>query len=246
MTTYRTLMALVVLLASPAFAQSQRRDNPTAKDTLRWMQTSLEGGLGDYWVGHETRSVRLEDFVGCKVHFSASTHQEPFVNGEPAPDKKPSRIDYFFELGDIDPANIAFSKGPDSGTDVPSFITIRTRNDEKKITSRYSWEPEVGAKPDDTFVIFAVEAFGSDNDYVVRFATAFKHAVEACGGKPSLFADSDRRDERAHTASGGVAVQSAPLRKDIPSIAKAANGSIVSIVMSDKDGKPSPKAAASL
>jgi S1-C subfamily serine protease len=32
--------------------------------------------------------------------------------------------------------------------------------------------------------------------------------------------------------------QSAPPRKDIPAIAKAANGSIVSIVMSDKDGKP--------
>jgi S1-C subfamily serine protease len=35
-----------------------------------------------------------------------------------------------------------------------------------------------------------------------------------------------------------VAGQSAPSRKDIPTIAKAANGSIVSIVMSDKDGKP--------
>src|SRR5271168_2602588 len=32
--------------------------------------------------------------------------------------------------------------------------------------------------------------------------------------------------------------QSAPVRKDIPAIAKSANGSIVSIVMSDKDGKP--------
>jgi S1-C subfamily serine protease len=238
MTTYRTLMALVVLVASPAFAQSLRRDNPTAKDTLRWMQTSLESGSGDYWVGHETRSVRLEDFAGCKVHFSASTHQQPFANGEPAPDKKPTRIDYFFELGDIDPANITFSKGQDSGTEVPSFITIRTRNDEKKITSRYSWEPEVGAKADDTFVIFAVEAFGSDNDYVVRFATAFKHAVEACGGKPSLFADSDRRDERVHTAPDGVAVQSKPHRKDIATIAKEANGAVVSIVMSDKEGHP--------
>ena len=85
MTTYRTLMALVVLLASPAFAQSQRRNNLTAKDTLRWMQTSLESGSGDYWVGHEMRSLRLEDFAGCKVHFSASFHQQPFANGEPAP-----------------------------------------------------------------------------------------------------------------------------------------------------------------
>ena len=32
--------------------------------------------------------------------------------------------------------------------------------------------------------------------------------------------------------------QSAPPRKDIPAIAKAANGAIVSIIMSDKDGKP--------
>ena len=38
--------------------------------------------------------------------------------------------------------------------------------------------------------------------------------------------------------AGVVAAQSAPPRKDIPAIAKAANGSIVSIVMSDKDGKP--------
>jgi hypothetical protein len=36
--------------------------------------------------------------------------------------------------------------------------------------------------------------------------------------------------------AGVVAAQSAPPRKDIPAIAKAANGAIVSIVMSDKDG----------
>jgi hypothetical protein len=36
---------------------------------------------------------------------------------------------------------------------------------------------------------------------------------------------------------GVAAAQSAPPRKDIPTIAKAANGAIVSIVMSDKDGK---------
>ena len=122
MTTYRTLMALVVLVASPAFAQSQRRDNPTAKDTLRWMQTSLESGSGNYWVGHETRSVRLEDFAGCKVHFSASTHQQPFANGEPAPHPNKTDIDYFFELGDIDPANITFSKGQDSAPRCPLLL----------------------------------------------------------------------------------------------------------------------------
>src|ERR1700675_4100734 len=38
--------------------------------------------------------------------------------------------------------------------------------------------------------------------------------------------------------TGVVAAQSAPPRKDIPAIAKAANGVTVSIITSDKDGKP--------
>ena len=113
MTTYRTLMALVVLVASPAFAQSQRRDNPTAKDTLRWMQTSLESGSGDYWVGHETRSVRLEILPAAKCIFRRQLINNRSLTANPAPDKKPTRIDYFFELGDIYPANITFSKGQD-------------------------------------------------------------------------------------------------------------------------------------
>src|SRR5271157_1499562 len=121
------LMMLVVLFASPAYAQSQQdRDNPTVKETLHWLQTSLEIGAGDYSVGHETRSWRLEDFVGCRVHFSYSTRQGPFANGEPAPDKKPYRADYFFSLRDIDIANIRFSKGPGDRLDVPSIITITT------------------------------------------------------------------------------------------------------------------------
>jgi len=233
MRTYRSLMALVVLFVSPAFAQSQRHDAPTVKETLHWMQTSLESAAGDYSVGHEVRSWRLEDFVGCRVHFSYSTHQEPFANGEPAPDKKPYRSDHFFSLGDIDPANIRFAKGPGDRLDVPSFFTIRTRNDEKKITSKYSGLTEA----DDTSLILTFDSVG-DNDYVVRFATAFKHAVEACGGKPSLFADSDKGDDGTHATPGIVAVQPVLPRKDIPSIARAAEGSIVSIVMSDKNGKP--------
>src|SRR5579863_2076448 len=97
MTTYRIVMAFVVLLASAAFGQSRRQDNSTLKETLRWMQTSLEGGAGNYSVGHEIRSVRLESFVGCEVHFSYSEHQEPYVNGEPAPEpNKTYHLDYLF------------------------------------------------------------------------------------------------------------------------------------------------------
>ena len=48
----------------------------------------------------------------------------------------------------------------------------------------------------------------------------------------------DILSETTTTPSTATRAQLAPPRKDIPAIAKAANGSIVSIVMSDKDGKP--------
>jgi hypothetical protein len=39
-------------------------------------------------------------------------------------------------------------------------------------------------------------------------------------------------------AAAVAAAQSTPPQKGIPAIAKAANGAVVSIVMSDKDGNP--------
>jgi hypothetical protein len=178
-----TLMALIVLIVAPGFAQSPAKNNPTVKETLHWIQTTLENGGGDYSVGHEVRSTRLADFDGCKVHFTHSTHQEAFLNGEPAPDKKQSHIDQFFELSDIDPDATAFIKGP--RFDVPAMVTVHTRNDEKKIRTKFSWQSEADSEPDDTYIIFTLDPI--DTEYVGRFAKAFKHAVEACGGKPSTF-----------------------------------------------------------
>jgi hypothetical protein len=195
MWTHRALQTLGVLIviAHPCLGQktilpqSQHNDNPTVKAALRWIQTSLESGAGSYWVGHEVRSIRLDDFADCKTHFSYSEHQEPYANGEPAPEPNKSyHLDYFFSLSDIDPTSIAFTKGQSNGLDVPAFVTIHTRNDEKKITMiNPPYESQADSTPSETYLIFTMDSF--DNDYVVRFAKALKHAVRACGGKPSLF-----------------------------------------------------------
>ena len=72
---------------------------------------------------------------------------------------KTYHVDYLFSLGDIDPTNITFSKGPRFRPDVPSFLTIRTRNDEKKITTRLPWVSEADSKPDDTSLTFSIEFY---------------------------------------------------------------------------------------
>ncbi len=268
---------LTIWIGTAIHAQTQRQGSPNLKETLRWMQTTLENGGGEYEVHHEVRFVRLDDFDGCRVHFSYSTHQVPYANGEPAPEpNKTFHADYYFGLGDIDPTNITFSKGSgihadDDGLfEVPSFITIYTRNDEKKIASKFAWS-EASAKPDDTWLMFQLDSI--DADYIGRFAEAFTHAVKMCGGKPSLFTDSDGRapdtkpprkldmskaiplEPLTPSASASAtpvlpvandtARKQTPLttahRKDIPTIAKDAVGAIVSIVMSDKDGQPIAK-----
>ena len=62
-----------------------------------------------------------------------------------------------------------------------------------------------------------------------------EYVVAPNGGKHGYeFADFVILEETTNV--GVVAAQSAPPRKDIPEIAKAANGAIVSIIMSDKDG----------
>jgi hypothetical protein len=178
--------AIVALFASLALSQSQPQDQPTVKETLSWIQTSLESGSGDYSVGHEMRSLRLEDFAGCKAHFSYSEHQEPYVNGEPAPEpNRKYHLDYYLSLTDVDPSTIVFTHGPPHRIDAPSLVTIRTRNDQKKITIKFPWDSEPDSKPTETYLILTMNSF--DSDYVVRFAKALKHAVKACGGKPSLF-----------------------------------------------------------
>ncbi len=254
--SFPSVILPLTLVLSGGVAAQTKQPQPSLRETLHWMQTSLQSGSGDHEVYHEIRSVRLEDFVGCKVHFSYSEHQVPYANGEPATEpNKTYHVDYLFELGDIDPTNIIFSKGlglraDDKGLyELPSLITIRTRNDEKRITTELPWQSKADSKPDDTYIMFGLDSI--DSDYVVRFAKAFKHAVETCGGKPSLFADSlgqgsDKQAPSAQPAQtsakdplDGIGIpatpQTEPPRKDIPAIAKAANGAIVTIITENND-----------
>ena len=77
-----------------------------------------------------------------------------------------------FNLGDIDPSAISFHR---------NSFEAKTTNDERKI----EWKFELAhvLYPAKTNSVF----FNLASAYGPRFATAFKHAVELCGGKPSKF-----------------------------------------------------------
>jgi S1-C subfamily serine protease len=237
--------ALLVTMLS-AYGQTPKpKPPPTLKETLGWIQDSLKS-YGDTEKetdkGTETRVLRLADFSGCRVHFvftEAVAASKPYY-----------RAEYSFNLGDIDPENGGFIS---LGITRAGIFRAVTHEALEKIAMKTTIDPSPAM--DGSGALFIVEfytPYGSD------FANAFLHAVKMCGGKPSIFTDSDGRDwdEQPPARAGGVAAKpaaredpqlpavesqtavvtarSATPWKDIPSIAKAAYGAIVSIVMSDK------------
>jgi hypothetical protein len=85
-----------------------------------------------------------------------------------------------FNLRDIDPNSIQVAKEPEGSRDyvgVSAQVKLSTRND----LSLLDYTGNVTGKTSfDSFNI-------TDSEYAERFAKAFKHAVELCGGKPSTF-----------------------------------------------------------
>jgi V8-like Glu-specific endopeptidase len=153
----------------PVKAETQRPSPPAVRDTLQWMQNSLNAGGGDQFKGEETLSIRLIDFSGCRVHFAYTESKDG---------KEIFRSEPMFNLDDIDPTTISLRAilGKDQpGTN--DLFVAHTQNDAKKIV----WKVN-GAENTDSKVIFIFP-----RDYGVRFARAFGDAVEVCGGKPSTF-----------------------------------------------------------
>ena len=115
-----------------------------------------------------------------------------------------------------------------------------------QLNSNVSQMPQVGApiracKMTTDFPGFEgrpfVAAQSTNDPCIARNGDILQYNVAPNGGKHGYECATFDILEEANNV-GVAAVQSAPPRKDIPAIAKAANGAIVSIVMSDKDGKP--------
>jgi hypothetical protein len=218
------------LIAASAYGQAPKpQPQPTLKETLGWIQDSLNS-YGDVEKetakGTETRALRLADFSGCRVHF--------VLTYTVAGNEAHYRVENSFNLRDIDPENGGFTS---LGTSRPGFFRAVTQNAIEKIsfkTTSYGPSPPAdlakrfpadtpNRASDGTSALFIVDMYSPYGD---DFANAFKHAVKMCGGKPSIFTDSDRED---------VASRFAPSRKDIPTIAKDADGAVVSIVIGNED-----------
>ena len=156
------------------------QDGDDLKETLSWMQSSLDaitdGGTVSF-DNREVNSTTLVEFSGCRIHFR---HDITEVETElPIDDGRiPIRTRYsseiLFDLGDIDSERISAEPYTVPGYDAYRVFGAHAQNNEKKIV--YS---AGGPGPSLAFPLYA--------EYATRFTKAFKHAVALCGGKPSKF-----------------------------------------------------------
>ena len=235
-------LPLILLVVGVIAAQTAppQKDKPgsaasaaSLSETLQWLRGASEEESGD---GDTHTTFETSGGHSCNV-----TITETRVKAGPDFWIKES-----FSLADIDPGEIhienlgqgEFGKlfQGRSAVDFHTTNYIKTIKD----SSRGPFWPggPILPKPDEIltshYTVFTSDWFAP------RFAKAFKHAVELCGGKPSTVTDSVEQNpaEGEPVALDAVVGQSTPPRMDIPAIVKAANGTIVMVIMSDKDGQP--------
>jgi len=181
----RTALLVVTILAAAASAQQPA----SLKETLQWMHDFVADN-GYQFTGQKTtdngpctvgapdcqqrHDVTTFDSQGCSAIVTWSITLNLKDSG---------KYTYRVSLKDLDPKSVAVGK------DRPFEICVSadTTNSLKKVISSFAPPAEagIGKVPEDsqTFVELVFDSEGHAN----RFAGAFKHAIQLCGGKPSLF-----------------------------------------------------------
>jgi hypothetical protein len=169
------IAAALSLIAVPAYGQSPK---PTLKETLGWIQDSLNSDYGDIdkqtAKGTEADALRLADFSDCRVHFVAT---------ESIAGTETFHEDRRFDIGDIDPAKSGFASRGITSND-PGLFTAVVQNSIKKIVTKTTYGNASLRVVEGRSALFVAQFYSPYGD---DFAKAFTYAVKLCGGKPSMF-----------------------------------------------------------
>jgi hypothetical protein len=173
------------------------QDTPSLKDTLQWMQNTLDSGAGSLYINTgkdgsvEKRELTMPDAKSCVVSFAYQTGPLE-KNSYGIIDKPKFQQLEKFNLKDIDPTTVeagkpihtkAGDKPADAMGPYVSF-SATTRDNAKLISAFMTLHPAPGAQESYTTESLIFEL---PYPYATRFTKAFKHAVLLCGGKPSSF-----------------------------------------------------------
>ncbi|MGH9683567.1 MAG: hypothetical protein ACRD4S_08160 [Candidatus Acidiferrales bacterium] len=180
-----TIMAAALFLT--AVSTYGQKSKPTLKETLGWIQDGLSSDYGNVEKqtakGSEIHALRLADFSGCHVHF---------ISTEAVAGKETFHEEDSFDLGAIDTAKVRFDDHGITSND-PGLFTAATQNAIKKIATKNTYGVTSLPAIEGRSALFVTEFY---SPYGADFTKSFTHAVKMCGGKRSIFPESNGRDRR--------------------------------------------------
>jgi hypothetical protein len=156
-----------------------RQQGPPLSDTLSWMAQTYnpyQNGFGGHGSSLDKCMAKCED-VGSEISTRETlTYKNCQITTTTISNRKDDHgFVETFNLRDLDPNSIIVVTNPTPGT--VAQVKFGTRNNAEVLT--YTGNI-VGKGANSEFTI-------DDADYPRRFAQAFRHGVELCGGKPSTF-----------------------------------------------------------
>jgi hypothetical protein len=162
-----SLAAVILMFVSAANAQN-------LKDTVQWIQNSLNANQGNTFYGSEgnleKRILTVPSASSCEVTF-----EYKIMSGNKTTFKATDKLN----LKDINPSTIRTVRAGKDSFGSTSLFFAETTNYADAITL------QIGG--DDYSVQSSDLLFELPTAYAYRFEKAFKHAVALCGGKPSTF-----------------------------------------------------------
>jgi hypothetical protein len=177
----KPIVACILLLAVALGGCKGKQRGPSLSDTLSWMAHTYNPG-SDGFGGHGLTSSKCSvncGGVGTEISFRETfNYRGCHISTVTINSRKDDRgLQEAFSLSDIDPRSIRV---------VGQSVLTGGQGVQVKFAARNALEALsysgniIGKSNNSEFSV-------DDPAYAARFAKAFRHAVELCGGKPSTF-----------------------------------------------------------
>jgi len=204
----RSVLMFVLLMSMVALGQKKTTE-PTLKETLEWMDNTFNGGHRGLFQQWDRQNKLAEEdtysFTYEQCNMTITMHE--LEDSEQAKIMWTKSREVTFKLGDVDPSTVkvvphssiwmtdctepAEVKRNELDCSVQAEIRFSTRNESKLLNykSDVIFQELKGtdheSRQTGTDSHSAFEMY--DTAYATRFAKAFRHTVELCGGKKSSF-----------------------------------------------------------
>jgi len=181
------IIATTMLLGGATNAQ--KADTPSLKDTLSWMHNFADANAFQYvFQDPDNNSPCAIGARGCQLRHDVSTFNSQGCSATVTLTltldlKEIGGTTYVFSLKDLDPNRVTSV----SETPLQNAVRAETTNKVKTITESLSLAVGNATGPVEPDKDTWLEIVFDSKDDANRFANAFKHAIQLCGGKPSLF-----------------------------------------------------------